>query len=330
MDRLTLERRQVWIYLTAIVGGLVLGSVLPSLAPLFETLLWPVLAVLLYSTFVQVPLLHAREAFRDRRFVFAILVGNFLLIPSVVWLALKWLPDDPALHLGVLLVLLVPCTDWFITFTQLGQGNAARAIAVTPLNLVVQLLLLPFYLWLMLPAADFGAALRTEEMLPAALALIGVPLAAAILTERWVETRAERVVWRERLGWWPVPLLAVVVLLIAGTQVGTVRDAGPMLLKVLPVCVGFLLVAALLARLMTWVLRLPMDAGRTLAFSFGTRNSFVVLPFALALPTGWETTVIVIVFQSLIELFGMVFYLWWLPRHLFNEASFATVERSSS
>ncbi len=329
MDRLTLERRQVWIYLAAIVGGLVLGSVQPSLAPRFETLLWPVLAVLLYTTFVQVPLLHARDAFRDRRFVLAILVGNFVLIPLVVWLSLRWLPDDSALHLGVLLVLLVPCTDWFITFTQLGRGNTARAIAVTPLNLVVQLLLLPIYLWLMLPVADFGAALRTEEMLPAALALIGMPLVAAALTERWIETRPERMVWRERLGWWPVPLLAVVVLLIAGAQVGTVLDAGPMLLKVLPVFVGFLLVAALLARLLTRILQLPMDVGRTLAFSLGTRNSFVVLPFALALPTGWETTVVVIVFQSLVELFGMVIYLWWLPR-LFNEASAATAERNPS
>ncbi|MDP1549924.1 MAG: arsenic resistance protein [Nitrosomonas sp.] len=330
MDRLTLERHQVWIYLAAIAGGLVLGNAQPSLAPRFEALLWPVLAALLYTTFVQVPLLHTRDAFRDRRFVFAILVGNFVLIPLVVWLALKWLPDDPALHLGVLLVLLVPCTDWFITFTQLGQGNTARAIAVTPLNLVVQLLLLPIYLWLMLPAVDFGAALRMEEMLPAALVLIGVPLAAAALTERWVEARPERAIWRERLGWWPVPLLAVVVLLIAGAQVGTVRDAGPMLLKVLPVFLGFLLVAALIARLLTRVLRLPMDAGRTLAFSLGTRNSFVVLPFALALPAGWETTVVVIVFQSLVELFGMVFYLWWLPHRLFNEASAATIERSSS
>ncbi len=329
MDRLTLERHQVWIYLAAIAGGLVLGNAQPSLAPRFEALLWPILAALLYTTFVQVPLLHTRHAFRDRRFVFAILVGNFVLIPLVAWLALKWLPDDPALHLGVLLVLLVPCTDWFITFTQLGQGNTARAIAVTPLNLVVQLLMLPIYLWLMLPAADFGAALRMEEMLPAALALIGVPLVAAALTERWVEGRPERAVLRTRLGWWPVPLLAVVVLLIAGAQVGTVRDAGPMLLKVLPVFVGFLLVAALIARLLTRVLRLPMDAGRTLAFSLGTRNSFVVLPFALALPTGWETTVVVIVFQSLVELFGMVFYLWWLPRRLFNEASAATIERSS-
>ncbi len=318
MDRLTLERRQVWIYLVAIVGGLVLGSAAPGIGPRFEVLLWPVLAALLYATFVQVPLLHVRDAFRDGRFVLAILLGNFVFIPLLVWLALQLLPDDPALQLGVLLVLLVPCTDWFITFAQLGRGNTAHAIAVTPLNLLLQLLLLPLYLWLMLPAADFSAALKTEDMLPAALVLVGFPLAAAALTERWVEARPERTVWRERLGWWPVPLLAVVVFLIAGAQVGTVLNAGPVLLTVLPMFVGFLLVVALLARSLAHWLRLPVDAGRTLAFSLGTRNSFVVLPFALALPAGWETTVVVVVFQSLVELFGMVVYLWWLPRHLFK------------
>ncbi|MDD4966095.1 arsenic resistance protein [Halothiobacillus sp.] len=321
MDRLSLERHQVWIYLAAIAGGLLLGSVAPGIGPRFEALLWPVLAALLYATFVQVPLLHVRDAFRDGRFVLAILLGNFVFIPLLVWLALQFLPNDPALRLGVLLVLLVPCTDWFITFAQLGRGSTARAIAVTPLNLLLQLLLLPAYLWLMLPAANFSAALKTEDMLPAALVLIGLPLAAAALTERWVEARPERNVWRERLGWLPVPLLAVVVFLIAGAQVGTVLDAGPVLLTVLPVFVGFLLVAALLARGLARWLRLPVDAGRTLAFSLGTRNSFVVLPFALALPAGWETTVVVIVFQSLVELFGMVFYLWWLPRQLFMQPS---------
>jgi ACR3 family arsenite efflux pump ArsB len=248
----------------------------------------------------------------------AILLGNFVLIPLLVWAMLPWLPDDPALRLGVLLVLLVPCTDWFITFTQLGGGNTARAIAVTPLNLFVQLLLLPVYLWLMMPAAEFGAVLRPEEMLPVALALIGLPLLAAGITERWVEVRPARAPWRERLGWWPVPLLALVVFLIAGAQVDTVREAGAVLMMVTSVFVGFLLGAALLAWALTRLFDLRNDTGRALAYSLGTRNSFVVLPFALALPAGWETAVVVIVFQSLVELFGMVFYLWWLPRWLFR------------
>lgn len=330
MNRVTLERRQVWIYLVAIAGGLALGSTWPGIGSHLAALLWPVLAVLLYATFVQVPLLHTRNAFGDRRFVLAVLTGNFVLIPLVVWLILQWLPDDPALRLGVLLVLLVPCTDWFITFAQLGRGNAARAVAVTPLNLLAQLLLLPVYLWLMLPAADFNAALRIEDMLPAALTLIGVPLLVAVFTEYWIEAKPARAIWRERLGWWPVPLLAVVVFLIAGAQVGTVRHAAPLLLTVLPVFAGFLLVAALIARLLTRVLRLPMTSGCTLAFSLGTRNSFVVLPFALALPAGWEATAVIIVFQSLVELLGMVFYLWWLPNRLFSEASIAVIKRNPS
>ncbi|TVP93698.1 MAG: arsenic resistance protein, partial [Pseudomonadaceae bacterium] len=57
--------------------------------------------------------------------------------------------------------------------------------------------------------------------------------------------------------------------------------------------------------------------GRTLAFSLGTRNSFVVLPLALSLPSGWELVAVVIVMQSLVELFGMLLYLHWLPRRLF-------------
>ncbi|MDO9199951.1 MAG: arsenic resistance protein, partial [Hydrogenophaga sp.] len=110
MTRLTLERQQVFIYLLAIAFGLALGSRWPGLAPAFEALLWPALVVLLYATFVQVPLLHLGGALRDRRFMGAVLLGNFVLLPLGVWAALPWLPADPVLRLGVLLVLLVPCT----------------------------------------------------------------------------------------------------------------------------------------------------------------------------------------------------------------------------
>ncbi len=157
MGRLILERRQVWIYLAAIIGEVLVGHAWPGVVPAFGTLLWPVLALLLYATFVQVPLLHLREAFRDQRFVAAVLGGNFVILPALVWGLLAWLPDNPMVRLGVLLVLLVPCTDWFITFSRLGGGNVPRAIAVTPMNLLLQLLLLPVYLWLMLDSGPVMA-----------------------------------------------------------------------------------------------------------------------------------------------------------------------------
>ncbi|MCA1803901.1 MAG: arsenic resistance protein [Xanthomonadaceae bacterium] len=316
MTRPTIERQQVWIYLCTILAGLVLGSLRPEIGTIFEMLLWPVLGALLYSTFLQVPLLHLRDAFLDHRFTTAVLIGNFVLLPLLAWALIQVLPPEPALRLGVLLVLLVPCTDWFITFSQLGGGNVPRAIAVTPLNLLLQLVLLPVYLWWM-AGAELSAAMRPELIWPA-VTLVLTPLLLAALSERWIEARPGRNVWRERLAWWPVPLLAIVVFLIAGAQVGAVIGALALLPVVVPLFVVFLLLAGLIARALARGLGLPIDQGRTLAFSLGTRNSFVVLPFALALPTGWEVAAVVIVVQSLVELFGMVFFLWWIPRRLFK------------
>lgn len=318
LDRLTLERRQVWIYLSAILAGLLAGSTWPGVRPFFEALLWPALMSLLYATFMQVPLLHLREAFRDHRFVAAVLTGNFAVLPVLIWVLVQWLPPDPAVKLGVLLVLLAPCTDWFIAFSQLGGGDVSRAIAVTPINLLLQLLLLPLYLWLM-AGAGLSAALTPAEVWPA-LVVIFAPLVAAALSERWIEACAVREVLRERLAWWPVPLLALVVFLIAGAQVNAVRGAPGLLPVLVPLFVGFLLLAALTAKGLAGLMDLPAEQARTVAFSFGTRNSFVVLPVTLSLPAGWEAASIVIVVQSLVELFGMAFFLWWVPRWLFRSA----------
>jgi len=319
MDRVTVERRQVSIYLLAIGLGLWCGSRWPGLGPWLEGMLWPTLMLLLFTTFVQVPLLHLREAFADGRFVAAVLLGNFVVLPLVAWALLPWLPPDPELLVGVLLVLLVPCTDWFITFSQLGGGNVPRAIAVTPINLLLQLVLLPPWLWL-IAGSDRLPALTPADLGPAVL-VVTVPLLLAAACQRWIEARPERAGLRERLACWPVPLLGVVVFEIAAAQVGAVLAAPQLLAAVVPAFVVFLFAAALLAKALARLLALPSDQGRTLAFGFGTRNSFVVLPFALSLPPGWELAAVVIVVQSLVELLGMVFFLWWVPGSLFPPAA---------
>ncbi|MFN3865236.1 MAG: arsenic resistance protein [Demequina sp.] len=311
-DRLTWERRQVWIYAGAIMLGLALGSIAPGIGPVAEFLLWPFLATLLYTAFVQVPLRHLFDAWRDVRFATATLVGNFVVLPLFVWAAVGFLPDDPAIRLGVLLVLLVPCTDWFISFTQIAGGDVSRAIAVTPINLVLQLLLLPLYLLLM--AREEVTGLVSGEVIAPALLIVLLPLAAAAFTEQWIERRPSRTAVRDRAAWAPVPLLTAVVFLIATAQVETVAASLDVLPTVVPVFVAFLAAAAVTAKALAKAFTLPAAQGRTLAFGLSTRNSFVVLPLALALPAGLEVAAVVIVVQSLVELLGMVLFVWWIPR----------------
>jgi ACR3 family arsenite efflux pump ArsB len=313
IDRASLERHQVWVYLVAIALGLALGTAAPGLAPAFETALWPVLGLLLYTTFTQVPLTHLGEAMRDARFVTTVLGGNFLAVPLLVAALLPLVPVDPAVRLGVVLVLVVPCTDWFITFTHLARGDTARAIAVTPLLLLAQLLLLPAYAWLLV-GGGVTAEVPLDHVATAFGALIILPLVGAWLTERRAERDGGALI--ARLAWAPVPLLAVVVFLIAASQVGAVAEALPLLAKVTVAFVLFLAMTLALGVGLARAADLTGRAGRTLTFSLGTRNSFVVLPLALALPPAWHTSAIVIVVQSLVELFGMLVFLRLVPRLL--------------
>lgn len=310
-----LEKQQSWLYLGFISLGLTLGVLAPTRVAPLEQLLWPLLGVLLYATFTQIPLLHIKQSVADVRFMTALLVGNFVVIPALLGLLVMWLPLSPPVIAGVLLVLLVPCTDWFITFTHLGKGDATRAIAATPLLLLVQMAALPVYLWLFLGGEWFQLTFSTN-LLSAFAGLILLPLMLAWLTELGAQRYRAIERTTQQLGYLPVPLLALVVLVIAATQVNSVLALAHVLLQVVLIFAGYLVVAAMLGKLLGKLFKLPATSARTLVFSFGTRNSFVMLPIALTLPNGWQAAVVVIVFQSLVELFGMVAYLRWVPKLL--------------
>ena len=81
--------------------------------------------------------------------------------------ALVVLPDVPAIRLGVLLVLLAPCASQYITFAHLrGRGHAAGAIAVAPVNPLVQLMRLPLYPWLFKGRSYVNGGLAMEARKP--------------------------------------------------------------------------------------------------------------------------------------------------------------------
>ena len=310
-----MEKHQSWLYLLFIGLGLALGIAAPNTARPLEPLLWPLLGTLLYATFTQIPLLDIASSVKDKRFMAALMIGNFVAIPAFLALIVMWIPLSPAVMAGVLLVLLVPCTDWFITFTHLGKGDTAKALAATPLLLLIQMIALPAYLWLFLGREWFQLAL-SKPLLSAFFGLILLPLMLAWLTEHIAQRQpiAKRAV--QHLGLLPVPLLALVVFIIAASQVNTVIGLSSVLLQVVFIFIGFLVFAALLGKGLGRLFTLPLTSARTLVFSFGTRNSFVMLPIALSLPNAWQAAAVVIVFQSLVELFGMVVYLRWVPSKL--------------
>ena len=174
---------------------------------------------------------------------------------------------------------------------------------------------MPAYLWLFLGDEWFQLTF-SADLLSAFAGLILLPLSLAWLTE----LAAKRSSAIERsvgcLIYLPVPLLALAVFIIAASQVNSVLGLSYVLWQVVFIFIGFLVIAGLLGKTLGSLFKLPPASARPLAFSFGTRNSFVMLPIALTLPNGWQAAVVVIVFQSLVELFGMIALIRWVPGKL--------------
>ncbi|MCK2218241.1 bile acid:sodium symporter [Actinomadura sp. ATCC 31491] len=291
------------------------GWAAPGLGPVLEHAINPVLAVLLYVTFLQVPAAELVRSLRAGRFLAAALVVNFAAVPLVVAAMFAFLPADQAVRLGVLLVLLTPCVDYVIVFSGLAGGDSRRLLAATPLLLLAQMAALPVLL-----VAFMGASLtRVVEPGPfveAFTVLIVIPLVLAWLLQAWAARRPAGRAVAGATGAAMVPLMAVTLITVVASQVPKLDGNLAAVAAVVPFYVLFLVVMAVVGLAVVRLFRLDVPGGRAIVFTGATRNSLVVLPLALALPDSMAVAAAVVVTQTLVEVVGMVVYVRLVPRLL--------------
>lgn len=313
-----LERRQVALYLLAIAGGAALAWLLPASAPVLAVCINPVLGLLLFATFLSVPLAQLGRAFRDARFLTSVVVLNFVVAPTVAYALSRFVADDAALLVGVLLVLLTPCVDYVIVFTGLAGGAKDRLLAATPLLMLLQILLLPLYMLVMAGPATV-ALFEVDPFVEAFLFLIVLPLLAAGLVQ-WFSgrTRPPRLANAARgiehtMHAVMVPLMMATLATVVGSQLGFVADRFGSLLALVPLYAAFIVIMVALGVIAARSVRLEVSESRALVFSGATRNSLVVLPLALALPLELSLAPLAVVTQTLVELVGMVILVKLVP-----------------
>ncbi|MEU0063270.1 bile acid:sodium symporter [Streptomyces albidoflavus] len=308
-----MEVHQVAVYVGAMVAGALVGWAAPGIAPGLEHAVNPVLGALLFVTFLQVPAAELFRSLRDGRFLAAVLVVNFLVVPLVVAAVFVLLPADQAVRIGVLLVLLCPCVDYVIVFSGLAGGSSRRLLAATPLLLVAQMVLLPGFLYLFM-GAELAEVVDVGPFVEAFLVLIVIPLALAWTVQGWAARRPAGRRAADAAGTAMVPLMAATLLAVVASQVPRIGDSLGDVAAVVPFYAAFLVIMALAGRAVARLFRLPSPAGRAVVFSGATRNSLVVLPLALALPDRFAAAGAVVVTQTLVEVVGMVVYVRVVPR----------------
>ncbi|WP_372007164.1 arsenic resistance protein [Paenibacillus chitinolyticus] len=319
ISREQLEKNQVWLYAFVLIIAAGFGLLWPDSSENLDRMISFVLAILMYGMFAQIPFFRLKEALANRKFIYALLITNYLVVPVLVWGLTRFLPNDPAILLGVLLVLLTPCIDYVIVFTHLGRGNEKLILVSTPILFVTQMLLLPVYLWLFM-GKTAAEIVSVGPFLEAFLGLIVVPLVLALLTQWWSRRQPLGERFLDATAWLPVPFMALTLFVVVASQISKLYTSFDSIIQVIPVYAAYMAIIPIIARIVSRLFRLDTGAGRALIFSAGTRNSLVVLPFALALPEPLNGVAsAVIVTQTIVELIGELLYIRLVPKVLLRD-----------
>ena len=291
----------------ALIAAILLGAAMGSIWPQSETLLsgWIdyTILILVFLLLFEVRLQSLLSSSNRWQFIAAAIVANFLIIPVLGYvIASLFLSAHPLFFIGLVIYFLAPCTDWFLAFTRLAKGNTALGAALLPINMIIQLLLYPFYLqWfgfgaVGIEAGELFQTLWTWFLIPLVLAVSARFVAERILNAPQFNT-VEAVVSVN------VPLLlAVLVWQIMAVNVGTLMAN----VTVLPLIFGaifvFFVATYLLSEITSKWMRLSYEDRVLMTMTTAARNAPMMLVITMVTLPDQPIVYAAIIIGMLVEL----------------------------
>ncbi|WP_115686411.1 ACR3 family arsenite efflux transporter [Corynebacterium senegalense] len=201
----------LWILL-AMGAGLALGRLVPGLAPFLDSMKigsvsLPIalgLLVMMYPPLAKVRYDQTRNVATDKRLMGVSLVLNWVVGPAFMFtLAWAFLPDQPELRTGLIIVGLARCIAMVLVWTDMSCADREATAVLVALNSLFQVLMFGvlgwFYLqilpaWLGLPTTS--ATFSFTAIVTSVLVFLGIPLLLGALS-RVVGERVRGRAWYE-------------------------------------------------------------------------------------------------------------------------------------
>lgn len=292
------EKLYMLLIAAAVLAGLAVGQI-GGLSLYADSVILPLLIIMLFLTFLQIPLKEMKQSFFHRKFTLVSTAINFLLTPMLAWgLAMVFLANHPALWLGFILLMVTPCTDWYIIFTGIAKGNVALSTSILPLNLMLQLFLLPVYLYLF---TGTSGMVDYSLVLESILFVLFVPFLLAYLTRVLLFKKGREILIAKTRAL-PVLFLCFAIIAMFASQGGVLLEHASILANlVLPILIFFVLLF-FIARFFGSRLHFSAADQASLHLTTLARNSPVALAIAVAAFPHEPLIAIVLIIGPLIEL----------------------------
>lgn len=293
-----IEKLEPVILILAIIVGLILSDI-EILSKNSGNLINLFLCIMIYGLFLEVPLKDLKKSFKNIKFTSTSLIINFIWTPLFgYFLGNLFLNGNIDIFIGFFMLILTPCTDWYLVFTKMAKGDLNLSLSILPINLILQLILLPIYLIIFFSSnntinyIDLGYSLLIVIVIPFVLA----QLSKVILNQEMGEKLTGF------FSKYQIIFLALAVFAIFNSQGKLLFDNLNTVLTIFIPLMVFFAINTVIDLLLSQQINFTYEEYASLTMTTLARNSPLALAIAINSFPGRELIAIALVIGPLIEL----------------------------
>ncbi len=293
-----IEKLEPVIIFSAVIIGLLFSNI-QIIASNTDYLINIFLCLMLYGLFLEVPLNELKYSFKNIKFTSSSLIINFLWTPLFgYFLGSLFLRGNIDVLMGFFMLILTPCTDWYLIFTKMAKGDLTLSLSILPINLILQIILLPFYLILFFSTVN---SMDYSQLVYSLVIVIVIPFIAAQLTKSILKNNLKEKA-AELMSSLQIYFLSFAVFCIFASQGGLLfENINSIVLLFIPLII-FFIANMVIALLLSKRINFTYSEYASLTMTTLARNSPLALAIAINSFPGHELISIALVIGPLIEL----------------------------
>lgn len=196
------------------------------------------------------------------------------------------------------MLILTPCTDWYLVFTKMAKGDMNLSLSLLPINLILQIILLPIYLILFFSSNN---TMNYIDLGYSLLIVIVIPFVLAQITKLLLNSELNKKV-TNFFSSYQIVFLALAVFSIFNSEGELLLDNLDSLLKIFIPLIAFFATNTIIDLLLSEKINFTYEEYASLTMTTLARNSPLALAIAVNSFPGRELVAIALVIGPLIEL----------------------------
>lgn len=267
-------------------------------------IIMPALMIMLFSLFIQIPISDIGKSIKNFKFTTLTVVINFIWTPILVFILGRiFLSAEPDLLIGFVMLMVTPCTDWYLIFIGRAKGNTSLGASLLPLNFMLQIILLPVYILII---GGSSVKLDVMNLLGSTIGSLIIPLVLAIICRKIILSKKGKSYFKDVIsekackfqGWF----LNVAIAAMFASQGRLLIENPQVLFKLLIPILLFFIINFIIGQYVGKLFKLPYEDKVVLNLTTLARNSPIALAIAVLSFPSSPIIALALVIGPLIEL----------------------------